>query len=139
MSGNPITDSVPFKADGFLVFVGSWDATLRIWDTRDGSCLVCLLDHQADVYGITSHPERPFLVVTSSRDTTIRLWNTTHLFPDLLVYQLGLCKTERIAKHMMWEIKSDTFEKVCCATEKLICKLDRLTQISNYLMMPGAD
>lgn len=30
---------------------GSWDYTIRIWDTRDGACLRCIYDHGADVYG----------------------------------------------------------------------------------------
>ena len=31
--------------------------------------------HHSDVYGISMHPERPFVVATTSRDTTVRIWN----------------------------------------------------------------
>ena len=33
--------------------VGSWDYTIRVWDTRDGTCLDTVYDHGADVYGKT--------------------------------------------------------------------------------------
>lgn len=36
-------------------FVGSWDYTIRVWDTRDGTCLDTVYDHGADVYGKTQH------------------------------------------------------------------------------------
>lgn len=32
---------------------GSWDYTIRVWDTRDGTCLDTVYDHGADVYGKT--------------------------------------------------------------------------------------
>jgi len=35
----------------YLLVTGSWDATIRVWDTRDGACLEKILDHGADVYG----------------------------------------------------------------------------------------
>lgn len=35
------------------LFVGSWDYTIRVWDTRDGTCLDTVYDHGADVYGKT--------------------------------------------------------------------------------------
>lgn len=34
-------------------FLGSWDYTIRVWDTRDGTCLDTVCDHGADVYGKT--------------------------------------------------------------------------------------
>lgn len=43
----------------YLLMSGSWDYTIRIWDTRDGACIDTILDHGADVYGqlsiVTSH------------------------------------------------------------------------------------
>ena len=35
----------------YLIMSGSWDYSIRIWDTRDGACLDTVLDHGADVYG----------------------------------------------------------------------------------------
>ena len=42
-----------------------------------------VLDHYADVYGLDSHPSRPFVYASSSRDTTLRFW-TLHGEADLL-------------------------------------------------------
>lgn len=35
----------------YLLISGSWDYTIRAWDTRDGTCLDTVYDHGADVYG----------------------------------------------------------------------------------------
>lgn len=35
----------------YLLTSGSWDYTIRVWDTRDGTCLDTVYDHGADVYG----------------------------------------------------------------------------------------
>lgn len=37
----------------YLLISGSWDYTIRVWDTRDGTCLDTVYDHGADVYGNT--------------------------------------------------------------------------------------
>jgi WD40 repeat protein len=55
---------------------GSWDATIRLWNTATGECLLVISDHIADVYAIASHPERPFTYISCSRDTTVRVWET---------------------------------------------------------------
>jgi WD40 repeat protein len=41
------------------------------------ACLSVVWDHHADVYGLTCHPQRPFVFVSSSRDTTLRVWTMT--------------------------------------------------------------
>ncbi|KAK2527574.1 Wdr17 [Columba guinea] len=56
-----------------------WDYTIRVWDTRDGTCLDTVYDHGADVYGLTCHPSRPFTMASCSRDSTVRLWSLTPL------------------------------------------------------------
>jgi len=35
----------------YLLMSGSWDSSIRIWDTRDGACIDIIQDHGADVYG----------------------------------------------------------------------------------------
>ncbi|KAJ3188139.1 hypothetical protein HDU85_005287 [Gaertneriomyces sp. JEL0708] len=39
--------------------------------------------HQADVYGLSTHPSRPFLFASSSRDNTLRLWSMEELVRDV--------------------------------------------------------
>ncbi|KAM7328618.1 hypothetical protein ACRRTK_012710 [Alexandromys fortis] len=34
----------------YLLISGSWDYTIKVWDTRDGVCLDTVYDHGADVY-----------------------------------------------------------------------------------------
>lgn len=46
-------------------------------------CIRVILDHHADVYGIASHPERPFFFASASRDITLRFWRADVLTPDL--------------------------------------------------------
>lgn len=58
----------------WLALSGSWDGTLRMWDTRNGSTIMVMRDHHADIYAITSHPLRPNVFVSTSRDTTMRTW-----------------------------------------------------------------
>jgi WD40 repeat protein len=66
-----------------LLFSGSWDGCIRVWDVRGtGSCIRLILDHHADVYGIASHPDRPFFFASSSRDITLRFWRADVLTPD---------------------------------------------------------
>lgn len=35
----------------YLLISGSWDYTIKVWDTREGACLDTVYDHGADVYG----------------------------------------------------------------------------------------
>jgi WD40 repeat protein len=53
---------------------GSWDSSIRIWNVPEEKCIHFTDYHNADVYGISSHPKRPFLYISTSRDTTMRVW-----------------------------------------------------------------
>eukprot|EP00944_MAST-04C_sp_MAST-4C-sp1_P001147 g1147.t1 len=59
----------------FILYSGSWDATIRVWNVDTEECMSVLKGHQADVYRIASHSERPFRFISSSRDTTMRVWS----------------------------------------------------------------
>lgn len=66
-----------------IAYTGSWDATIRTWDIRTGVCLNIVNEHVADVYGLATHPKRPFTLTSTSRDTTVRVWNSMCDFPCL--------------------------------------------------------
>lgn len=50
-----------------------------MWDVRSGECIHTLYDHQADIYGLDSHKDRPFVFASSSRDTSLRFWSVENL------------------------------------------------------------
>jgi WD40 repeat protein len=78
-----------------LLLSGSWDSSIRLWDVQSGECLASIKTHVADVYAITSHPDRPFTFLSCSRDTTCRLWELKGIFTKMRlssVYHCSLLK-----------------------------------------------
>jgi FOG: WD40 repeat len=69
----------------WLLLSGAWDSTICMWDLRDKKCIHVANEHHADVYGIASHPERPFVYVSCSRDTSVRFWSVERLVAPLLL------------------------------------------------------
>lgn len=69
----------------WLLFSGAWDSKIRMWDLREAKCIHLANEHHADVYGIATHPERPFMYVSCSRDTSIRFWTIERLVASLQV------------------------------------------------------
>jgi len=57
-----------------ILLSGSWDSSIKIWNTDSGACLHSVKAHAADVYSLVVHPDRPFSYLSCSRDSTIRLW-----------------------------------------------------------------
>jgi len=52
-------------------------AAARRLPGRDASSWEQVMDHHADVYGLASHPARPFFFVSSSRDQSLRFWDAS--------------------------------------------------------------
>lgn len=57
-----------------ILITAGWDATIRVWDTTTGICVYVCSEHNADVYSMCAHPDRPFTYISCSRDTTVRVW-----------------------------------------------------------------
>ncbi|KAA0167907.1 hypothetical protein FNF28_02653 [Cafeteria roenbergensis] len=58
-----------------VLLSGAWDGRICAFDVVAGTCIVRHSAHQADVYGLSIHPLRPFTAVSSSRDTSLRFWD----------------------------------------------------------------
>jgi WD40 repeat protein len=59
----------------FHLISGGWDKSIRLWHFPSQSCVFVCFEHQSDVYGLSSHIERPGIVVSCSRDSTLRVWS----------------------------------------------------------------
>ena len=64
-----------------ILLSGAWDGRICVHDAIAGTCLVRHTAHEADVYGLSVHPLRPFTAVSSSRDTSVRFWETREAEP----------------------------------------------------------
>jgi WD40 repeat protein len=73
--------------DGKLLFVYYIDfiGTIRVWDCHTSTCIATVNDHHSDVYGLSSHPNRPFLYGSTSRDTTIRFFTLESTFKEIFI------------------------------------------------------
>ena len=65
---------VSILSDRYVVS-GSWDYTLRIWDSATGQCLQTLEGHKNRVSCVAVLPDA--IVVSGSDDCTLRIWDTT--------------------------------------------------------------
>jgi|GEM_PF-787108 len=67
--------SVAFSPDGTKLASGSYDNTIKLWNTADGSLIRTLSGHTNNVYSVTFSPDGTKLA-SGSEDNTIKLWNT---------------------------------------------------------------
>jgi WD40 repeat protein len=82
-----------------LLISGSWDSTIRVWNVVTGYCLRVVECHVADVYALSTHPERPFVYASCSRDTSIRIWELED-FADMIRLRLVCGKTLDTDNHV---------------------------------------
>jgi uncharacterized protein YukE len=72
--GRPVK-SVIFSPDGRLLASGSYDQTVRIWDTATGALQQILEGHSHAVLSVAFSPDGQ-LLASGSYDQTVRLWDT---------------------------------------------------------------
>jgi WD40 repeat protein len=81
--------SVAFSSDGSRIVSGSYDHTVRIWDTVSGAVQRTLEGHTSAVYSVafSSNGSR---IVSGSDDYTVRIWDAVVLArPSLILGRIA--------------------------------------------------
>jgi WD40 repeat protein len=58
-----------------ILISGSWDGTIKIWNTDMRALISNISEHYSDVYGLDISPHHPYLLTSCSRDNSIRFFN----------------------------------------------------------------
>lgn len=66
--------SVAYSADGSRIVSGSWDNTVRIWNSQNGQLVSGPFTHLDDVHSVAFSPDGT-RVVSGSKDKTLRIWD----------------------------------------------------------------
>jgi WD40 repeat protein len=67
---------VAFSPDGLTLASGSYDNTIKLWDTTTGTHHQTLEGHSNSVYSVAFSPDG-LTLASGSGDNTIKLWDTT--------------------------------------------------------------
>ena len=67
--------SVAFSPDGTGILSGSYDTTLRVWDSATGECTATLEGHTDEVLSVAFSPDGTG-IISGSSDKTLRVWDS---------------------------------------------------------------
>jgi WD40 repeat protein len=69
-------NSLCLSEDGRRLYSGSYDITIKVWDTATNACIATLEGHTHDVRSLCLSFKTNRLI-SASEDKTIRVWDTT--------------------------------------------------------------
>jgi len=69
--------SVAFSPDGRRIVTGSFDKTLKVWDTGTATEILTLSGHDRAVFGVAFHPRDGSQIASASWDRTVKIWDST--------------------------------------------------------------
>jgi WD40 repeat protein len=70
-------ESVAYSPDGRFIASGSWDSTIKIWDSANGALLRTLSGHTSGVWSVAYSPDGRF-IASGSYDNTIKIWDSAN-------------------------------------------------------------
>lgn len=73
-----VVGTITFTADSRWVISGSYDKSVRIWDTETGQYQVILRGHRDAVTGVSASPEGDY-IATAGRDNRLIIWSLEEL------------------------------------------------------------
>ena len=68
-------NSVSYSPDGQYIVSGSYDNTIKIWNSKTGAFLYTLKGHNSTVESVCYSPDGQY-IVSGSRDNMIKVWNS---------------------------------------------------------------
>lgn len=76
-----------------LLISGGYDGYVCFWNIEQMNILLRVQMHSSHIYGISAHPNHPYLYVSVSKDCTIRMWSIDKVFPEYKLNEMISCKT----------------------------------------------
>jgi len=76
LGGLPASTSKEKEPAGLFAATASRDKSIKLWDSKTGSCIKTLVGHDNWVHSLIFHPSSPYLL-SASDDGTIRVWDLT--------------------------------------------------------------